>query len=252
MKPRKRLFLALLLGSFCLVGAALYGVWLISRPGLAGISDHLPVILGGVVLFVLALLLLGIAGIGAAIAGLPTLAAFQRIAWPTVNILFPVAIFIARLLKIEKETVERSFIAVSNHLVRAKEVQVPAERVLILTPHCIQKDSCPYKITRDVQNCRRCGQCPVDGLLRLAEQYGAHLAVVTGGTLAREVIRRIRPQAVLAIACERDLTSGIQDVFPLPVVGVLNQRPFGPCCNTGVNVGEVEEALLLFVGKRDK
>jgi hypothetical protein len=153
------------------------------------------------------------------------------------------AIRIGKVFDIEKETVERSFIEVSNHLVRQKLIRVRPERLLILTPHCIQKDTCPHKITRDVSNCKRCGQCPVDELLALTEKYGVNLAVVTGGTLARNVLRTVRPQAVLAIACERDLTSGIQDVFPLPVIGVLNQRPFGPCFNTRVDMQRVEALL---------
>ena len=46
---------------------------------------------------------------------------------------------------------------------------------------------------------------------------------------------------------ERDLTSGIQDVFPLPVLGVLNERPFGPCFNTRVDINKLEAAILAFM-----
>ena len=73
------------------------------------------------------------------------------------------------------------------------------------------------------------------------------VAVVTGGTLARSVFITLRAQAVLAIACERDLTSGIQDTYPLPVVGVLNERPEGPCFNTTVDLAKVEAALKNFL-----
>ena len=59
----------------------------------------------------------------------------------------------------------------------------------------------------------------------------------------------IRPKAVVAIACERDLASGIQDVYPIPSVGVLNLRPNGPCYNTHVDLEEfrraIEEILIL-------
>ena len=50
-------------------------------------------------------------------------------------------------------------------------------------------------------------------------------------------------QAVMAIACERDLVSGIQDVYPLPAVGVLNIRPNGPCNNTKVDMEQVRRVL---------
>ena len=91
----------------------------------------------------------------------------------------------------------------------------------------------------------------MNDLLNLTEKYGVNLAVVTGGTLARNVLKNLRPQAVLAIACERDLTSGIQDVFPLPVIGVLNQRPFGPCFNTRIDIEQVDAILQDMVEIRE-
>ena len=51
-------------------------------------------------------------------------------------------------------------------------------------------------------------------------------------------------------AC-RDLTSGIQDVFPLPVIGVLNQRPNGPCFNTCVDMRQVEAEIRSFIQEED-
>ena len=82
-----------------------------------------------------------------------------------------------------------------------------------------------------------------------------YMSVATGGTLARQVVKTIRPKAIIAVACERDLTSGIQDVFPLPVIGVLNERPYGPCFNTRVDINKVEETIKYFLldeGNNDK
>ena len=36
-------------------------------------------------------------------------------------------------------------------------------------------------------------------------------------------------------------------MFPLPVLGVLNERPFGPCFNTRVDIKKVEAAILDFL-----
>ena len=242
-RPKKRLFLSLILVSVMLAILSTLGIWIVSRPGLTNISQHLPLIFGTLLVAVAFIAIGGVAGIVLAIVGFRTPRFFLGQAWSVINLLFPTAIRIGKLLDIEKETVERSFIEVSNHLVRQKLVRVQPDRLLILTPHCIQKDTCPHKITRDVNNCKRCGGCQVDGLLKLRDKYGVKVAIVTGGTLARNILKAMRPQAVLAIACERDLTSGIQDAFPLPVVGVLNQRPFGPCCNTRVDLDRVEGLL---------
>lgn len=247
-RAKKRLFLALLLISLFLALVAAYGVWRVSLPGLANISRYLPWMLGGFGILAAIAALLGIGGMILALLGVPTLPVFQSIAWTVANWLFPLAVRIGRLFDIEKERVERSFIELSNQLVRLRRITVPADRLLILTPHCLQLESCPHKITRQIFNCKECGACPVGGLVGLAKKYGVHVAVVTGGTLARQVVKGLRPKAILAIACERDLTSGIQDVFPLPVIGVLNDRPFGPCFNTQVDMERVERTVRAMIG----
>ena len=52
------------------------------------------------------------------------------------------------------------------------KVKVPANRIMILTPHCIQLDTCVHKITRNVENCHQCGGCSVGAMLALAHKYG--------------------------------------------------------------------------------
>lgn len=246
-RPKKRIFLALILISLTLAILSTYGLWQVSSPGLATISLYLPYILGILLLTIACAITVSVIGIILAIMGMPTLTIFQRVAWSVIQLLFPVAIHLGKVFDIDKERVERSFIEVSNHLVRKKALKVAPHKLLILTPHCIQLESCPHKITRDINNCRQCGACQAGELLELARRTGVHLSIATGGTLARQVIKTIRPHAILAIACERDLTSGIQDVFPLPVIGVLNERPCGPCCNTRVDMKQVEAAINNFL-----
>lgn len=250
VRPKKRLFLALILVSLCLTALSTYGLWMVTFPGLANISEYLPIVLGILLVVVLLAIMIGIGGIILTILGFSTLAFFQGPAWSVVNLLFPIAIRIGRFFDVDKERIERSFIEVSNHLMHAKGIKVKPEKLLILTPHCIQQESCQYKVTHDIANCRQCGGCQVGDLLNISREYGVHVAIVTGGTLARKVIKTLRPHAVLAIACERDLTSGIQDVFPLPVIGVLNERPNGPCCNTRIDVQRVEEAVRDFISDK--
>ena len=85
----------------------------------------------------------------------------------------------------------------------------------------------------------------------LAHKFGLHVVISTGGTLARQAVRQARPKAIVAVACENDLTSGIQDVFPLPVLGVLNERPNGPCFNTRADMTKVEDAIRTFLVNPD-
>jgi hypothetical protein len=80
-------------------------------------------------------------------------------------------------------------------------------------------------------------------LVNLAQKYKVNIAVATGGTLARRIIIKTRPKLILAVACERDLVDGMLDVFPIPVYGLLNERPEGPCINTRVKTEILEKVL---------
>lgn len=246
-RPKKRLFVALILASLFLASLSTYGLWVVIFPGLSNISAYLPFLCGIVLGIALIIIAVGVIRMILAILGFHAFPIFQGIAWWAINLLFPLAIQLGKIFDVDKERTERSFIEVSNHLIRQKHIAVKPEKLLILSPHCIQLETCSYKITRDVFNCHMCGRCPVGDLLKLSQKYGVQLAIVTGGTLARKVIKSLRPHAVLAIACERDLTSGIQDVFPLPVIGILNERPNGPCCNTVINISLVEESIQNFL-----
>jgi hypothetical protein len=92
----------------------------------------------------------------------------------------------------------------------------------------------------------RCGKCPVGDLITMGEELGLKLEVVNGGTLARKKVASFKPDGIVAVACERDLTSGILDTYPIPVYGVMNDRPNGPCFNTCVDMKLVREGIAFF------
>ncbi len=160
-----------------------------------------------------------------------------------VEIFFPAVSRMGRLLGIEQQTIENSYIKIVNQMTAASGEKFRAEEILILAPHCLQNVNCPHKITIDVQNCHRCGRCSVNGLLQMAEEMGVKLVIASGGTFARKFAQELKPKAIVAIACERDLTSGIQDMQGIPVLGVLNERPNGPCYNTNVQLCKVRQAV---------
>lgn len=241
--PRKRLFIALM-GLTCvvLVGVILLAWWIPSK-GLANIHPDLPRIVGLVVL-----VLSGIAILGTGLLVLTTamgkdffFSRFMRLT--VIKLLLPMIETVGRMLGVDKDRIRQSFIAMNNSLVYSQRYHVAPDRILILLPHCIQLADCEIKVTGSIDKCVLCGRCDIKELVLLGQRYGIDISVATGGTLARKVIVEKRPQLVLAVACERDLTSGIKDCYPLPVIGVLNERPHGPCYNTIVDVTAIDATL---------
>lgn len=241
--PGKRLFIGLLAGGSALILVLAFLLWWVPSVGLRNIHPLLPVILG-ILLGSLCLLIVG--GLSLLVLTLLTgkdLFFSQRLRGIVIKYLFPAIIAVGRLVGIDRDSLQQSFIALNNQLVRSKSLRVPPEKALILLPHCIQLFDCAIKITGDVNKCIRCGRCDISELSALAQSRGIDIAVATGGTLARKIIVEKRPHFILAVACERDLTSGIRDAYPLPVIGILNRRPEGPCINTRILLAEVEKAL---------
>ncbi len=164
----------------------------------------------------------------------------------TIKVLFPIAATMSQILGVNRNLLRTSFVKVNNALTKAQKGRIKGHRILVLLPHCLQIDICNRKLTTDVNNCMRCGRCPVGGLVTMGEQMGLKIEVVNGGSLARRKVEALRPDGIVAVACERDLTLGIQDVYPIPVFGVINDRPHGPCYNTCVDIKLVEEGMAFF------
>ena len=246
-RPKKRLFLGTLLAAEVFVAFALYALWLLCLPGLENIFVYLPALVGAFLFFISCAAFATLFNLVLALRGLPSLKLFHRYSFALIRLLFPLAVRIGNIFGFKRRQLEGSFVAVSNLIFLNSGIKVPANKLLVVSPHCLQLSSCPHKITRDPNNCKRCGKCNIADLLNLADEFGFIFFVVTGGTLARQVIKENRPKAVLAIACERDLMSGIQDVFPIPAVGVLNQRPNGPCNNTRVDIDLVRNQILRII-----
>ena len=161
-----------------------------------------------------------------------------------IKVLFPVTMFLGKILQIKKDVIRESYVHVNNSFINAmKSKKFKKNEILILLPHCLQNTDCAYRISVNIHNCIKCHKCDIADLCIISEKYGVPVAVATGGTLARRIIVQNRPKFIIAVACQRDLVSGLQDVFPIPVYGVLNDRPEGPCINTRVAVKKIEIAL---------
>jgi len=161
----------------------------------------------------------------------------------TLKVLFPINLHLGRLFGLSRDQVRQSFVQVNNSLFEATRRRIKNDRLVILLPHCLQNFDCPHKIIADHGNCRRCGGCLIGDIIELTEKHKVDISIATGGTLARKVLVERKPTVIVAVACERDLCSGIQDAYPIPVYGILNERPNGPCINTRVNLDKLDLAV---------
>jgi hypothetical protein len=142
--------------------------------------------------------------------------------------LLPKSVWLGGKLGFSRDQVFNSFIKVNNVLSRSHTRPGGPRRLLVLLPRCLSRE------TRQE-------------IRRIMEGRPHALATAGGGEEARKAIRKERPDFIIALACERDLASGIKDVaLHVPVIGIPNKRPEGPCKNTQVDIEEFRQALEFF------
>ncbi len=149
--------------------------------------------------------------------------------------------------KNKKDRYQSFIIKLNNSLVKKEKFN--PKNILLLLPHCLQMHECDIRLTFNIFNCKRCGRCEIKDLIQIAEENNLTLSVATGGSLARRIVNDKKPDAIVAVACENDLSSGIADIYPLPVLGIPNIRPFGPCIDTQVDLSKVRECIEFFAKK---
>jgi hypothetical protein len=249
-RPHKRIFIFLLLIACVVIVGLAFLLWWVPYVGLAHINVHLPFLLAVGLGALVAFCLGGALTLVLTILRGKNLFFSKKIRGVVIRVLFPLLVGIGKLLGIRKDEVRRSFVAINNRLVLAEARKVRPQKLLLLLPHCLQNHDCRVRITGNIENCKACGKCKIKDLVALSRKYGVSVSVATGGTLARRIVVEKKPDIIIGVACERDLTSGIQDSYPIPVFGIFNRRPFGPCYDTDVDLDLVEKGIRIFLGEK--
>ena len=141
------------------------------------------------------------------------------------------------------EAVDRLVIGLNNLTVRGRRVRVKPENIFVLLPSCLQAAGCKQNVVGDLAECRRCGRCKIGPVLDLCERTGVAAAIAKGGQVAVQLARQKHVEALIAVACEKELKSGIIACLPKAVIALTNKRPNGPCNETDIDVAEVERAI---------
>ncbi len=145
------------------------------------------------------------------------------------------------------EVIDKQFVSLSNMMTKLRKKKCPPEALLLLFPHCIQNSKCKQNIKHDLNECKRCGKCKVKDLLEISEEYGISIAIASGGRIALKRVMAEEVQGVVAIACEKELRTGLMAAMPKAIFAVPNLRPNGYCVDTDVYMDDVLKAIERFL-----
>jgi hypothetical protein len=144
----------------------------------------------------------------------------------------------------------RFFVSLNNWITRIRRIRVYPQNLLLLVPRCLQKTGCAQTLGKTLDDCKNCGQCQVPDLHAICNEFGISCSMAAGGREALAFVADKQIEAVIAVACEKELLQGILAVFPKPVLGVQNIQTNGPCRNTRLDPQSVRTAVLSMLKSR--
>lgn len=159
----------------------------------------------------------------------------HRFAHKLLRIVYPFGLFFYKVLGLNQDKFKSYFINVNNKITLSgiKDKKIVLEKIFFILPHCLQNSDCDIRVTGNkINNCKGCGKCVICEIKKIKEEFSLNIEIATGGNAARARIKELSPSLIFAIACENDLASGIFDISKIPVIGLLNSRPNGPCKDT--------------------
>lgn len=142
---------------------------------------------------------------------------------------FRLASRVGEMFGVQRDWTDHAAVAVYDRLAWARDWRVRANELLILIPRCLSRAA-------------------LEGVMDIAKRHDVATFVATRGAYARQAIRERRPKAVVAVACERDMVSGLRDVAGrLPVLGLTMQLPNGPCKDASLDLVKMEEFVRKYL-----
>lgn len=229
VKGSKGLFLGFSLIVFLLIDVGLSVLYYFIVPRLSQFYSWLPgLTLALLILWILATTVFWVQLVMTVVSGNNFFFAKKQI-FLVFDLVFGRVFKLARLLHISRDRMGHSFVLVSNAVVKAVDRSLSEKRIMILLPRCLTKET-------------------IQEIYKLKEEFPLEIFTVSGGELARKKVKEYNPSAIIGVACERDLVSGIRDVASrIPVIGIPNMRPNGPCKDTVVDMAELRKAVEFYL-----
>jgi hypothetical protein len=146
-----------------------------------------------------------------------------------------------RILGIKPENIDKLYIELKNDMSREAFKKIHPKDKIIFIPQCLRKPKCKAQLTRLGYRCAACsGDCKANKIKSRGEGLGYRVFIVPGGSMVMNITKKLKPKAVLGIACVKELIAALDELkTPGQAVELLKDG----CINTDVNLEEVFDVM---------
>jgi len=153
-------------------------------------------------------------------------------------------IVIDRLSLSDEILINYTYIEAMNVLSYRAYIDASLEDKILLIPHCLRDaEKCIAPVDDEGYHCQRCGACIIADIVAKAEEVAIKWFVVGGGSQAMNIVKTIRPSAVLGIACFDEAFDALTkfNEYRIPSIAILLSK--AGCVNTEVDINLVVNQL---------
>jgi uncharacterized protein len=109
----------------------------------------------------------------------------------------------------EKELFEL-YVETKNRAQMEKFAATSFDERIILLPRCMRAVDCPAEIGKNGYECKQCGKCAATEITKTTKELGYKgVFMLPGGSLGKTIVAKIKPKAVIGVACAKELVMGI-------------------------------------------
>lgn len=162
------------------------------------------------------------------------------------NILFELGELALRLGIDEKE-IMRLYVEAANRRDFDKFIKTDLKERILLLPHCLRPRDCPAKVGEFGYECINCrSDCVIFQLKSYAEKLGYKgVYILPGGALVEKILRKVKPKAVVGVACYKECVLGHVVLLKMGIIGQAIPLLRNGCVDTLVDVNKVKRVLVL-------
>ena len=150
---------------------------------------------------------------------------------------------IAKTFGVNKERVCEVYIDIKNDVNKKNFEKTSKNKRIILLPQCLRNNSCKAEKDEDGYHCINCGNCSIPEINKLSKKEGYKIFILPGGSMAESIIEKYNPEAVIGIACYKELLLGaaLLEAKKIPRFGfaLLNSG----CIETKIDLEKLKKIL---------
>lgn len=144
---------------------------------------------------------------------------------------------------VRPENIDKLYVELKNDFYRDAFRRIPPSKKIIFLPQCLRNPNCKAKLTKTGYKCVSCrnrNRCKVHAIKTRAEPMGYKVFITPGGSMVGKIIKRLKPRAVLGVACIKEIVMAMENI-QLPGQAIQLQRD--GCVNTDVRLEDVFEII---------